>query len=105
MVAAAALVALAIFPLLAFDYSEADWDVAAEPVYETIAAWPSDSRDVALQLIDLHGVPDEITDRALIWHRSKPWEHTLVYRVESGPPTATPPDPRIETARLDLTQR
>ena len=105
MVAAAALVALAFFPLLAFDYSEADWDVAAEPVYETIATWPSDSRDIAIQLIDVHGVPDEITDQALIWHRSKPWEHTLVYRVDSGPPAITVSDPRIEAAWHDLTQR
>lgn len=105
MAAAVALLALALFPLLAFDYSEANWDVAAEPVYEAIATWPVESRDIALQLIDVHGVPDEISDQALIWHRNEPWAHTLVYRVDSGPPAITVSEPRIESAGHDLTQR
>ena len=110
--AAVALVLLSLFPLATFQYSAADDNQdAVAPVYDVIAAWPSAPRGVAFQLIDTYGVPDEISTEALVWHRREPWEHTLVYRVDSAAPhTETVSTPRVETTthaspQSDFTQR
>ena len=86
---ALALALLSLFPLLAFDFEPEVVEAGSAVVYDAIAGWPVAPREVAVTLIDTSGLPNEISSGTLIWHRSEPWPHTLVYSVDSGSPNPT----------------
>jgi hypothetical protein len=45
-----------------------------------IAGWPATSREMAHNIIDKYGQPDEATPSMLIWYDNSPWKRTIVYR-------------------------
>lgn len=49
-------------------------------VKNIIAAWPEDSREIARQIIDKYGEPNEATPSLLVWYNNGPWKRTVVYR-------------------------
>lgn len=42
--------------------------------------WPSKSKEVAQEMIQKYGQPDEAASSRLIWHQNGPWKYTIVYR-------------------------
>ncbi len=49
-------------------------------VKNIIVGWPADSREIAQNIINKYGEPDEATPSMLIWHNNGPWKRTVVYR-------------------------
>jgi hypothetical protein len=44
--------------------------------------WPDKPKEVASQMFDRYGPPDEVTTERLIWHRNGPWKRTELSREE-----------------------
>lgn len=45
---------------------------------EVIREWPKDQREVAQQVVDKYGEPDEMTPTVLLWYDNGPWLKTVV---------------------------
>ncbi|WKZ18831.1 MAG: hypothetical protein QY310_15610 [Candidatus Jettenia sp. CY-1] len=54
-----------------------------KPIVErVISNWEDEPREVAQNLIDKYGLPNEITLNRLIWHNNGPWKRTEVINKE-----------------------
>lgn len=55
-------------------------------------AWPKTPAEVARNIVDQYGPPNEATETRLIWHRNGPWKRTIVYRddIPHNFPSRTP---------------
>lgn len=49
---------------------------------EAIENWPDTPKEVAQEMVDKYGEPDEVTPSHIIWHNNGPWKRTTVYRDE-----------------------
>jgi hypothetical protein len=49
-------------------------------VKNIIINWPADTREIAQNIINKYGEPNEATPSMLIWHNNGPWKRTIVYR-------------------------
>jgi hypothetical protein len=49
---------------------------------EALRDWPETPREVAGQMIERYGEPDDVTSDQAIWHRTGPWKRTVVHRDE-----------------------
>lgn len=49
-------------------------------VKNIIINWPADTREMAQNIINKYGEPDEATPSILIWHNNGFWKRTIVYR-------------------------
>jgi hypothetical protein len=50
--------------------------VNQEDVEQIIADWPKPQQNVARQMLDKYGPPNEATPTRLFWHRNHPWKRT-----------------------------
>src|SRR5215218_7123660 len=55
---------------------KAEFTVEPEDVERISAAWPGPQQNVARQLLDKYGPPNEATPTRLFWHRNGPWKRT-----------------------------
>ena len=55
---------------------KAEFTVEPEDVERIIAAWPGPQQNVARQLLDKYGPPNEATPTRLFWHHNHPWKRT-----------------------------
>lgn len=53
---------------------------ARDPVEETVADWPDRPAELARQMRDKYGPPDQALDRRLVWQGNGPWKRTEVHR-------------------------
>lgn len=49
-------------------------------VKDIIINWPADTREMAQNVINKYGEPDEATSSMLVWYNNGPWKRTIVYR-------------------------
>lgn len=54
----------------------------SDGLMRVIASWPSRSREVALQIAEQYGMPDEATPTRLTWYNRGPWRRTVVSAIE-----------------------
>jgi hypothetical protein len=50
--------------------------VHQEDVARIIQGWPAPQRNIARQMLDKYGPPNEATPTRLFWHRNGPWKRT-----------------------------
>jgi hypothetical protein len=50
-----------------------------EAIFST---WEEKPKQVAMQMVEQYGLPNEATASRLIWYNSGPWKRTIVYRDE-----------------------
>jgi len=55
-------------------------DVSRSQVESVTSNWPDKPSDLAGQLMDQYGVPDEVTSQRLLWHDAGEWKRVHVYR-------------------------
>src|SRR5918994_1023650 len=53
---------------------KAELTVAPEDVERIIAGWPDAQKNVARQLLEKYGPPNEATPTRLFWHNNRPWK-------------------------------
>ena len=52
--------------------------VALAEVEEIIDSWPAPQKNVARQMLEKYGPPNEATPTQLFWHRNGPWKRTVL---------------------------
>ena len=55
--------------------------VHADEASDTISSWPAEAKKAANSMIELHGVPSEVTATMLVWHDAGPWKHIIASNV------------------------
>lgn len=56
------------------------FSVAPAEVERIIEDWPESQRNVARQMLDKYGPPNEVTPTKLFWYRNAPWKRTELSR-------------------------
>ncbi|MFW5943282.1 MAG: hypothetical protein ACOC9X_00760 [bacterium] len=51
-----------------------------QDVQDILQNWEEEKRNVAQEIVDKYGEPDEMTPSILIWHDNGPWHATVVTR-------------------------
>lgn len=55
----------------------------AEPgVEQQLAGWPQEHQEVAREMMEQYGEPDQIGEHRIIWQNSGPWNETVIFREE-----------------------
>jgi len=48
---------------------------------QTLAGWPTESREAAELVVKTHGDPDEATESELVWHDAGPWKRIVAQKA------------------------
>lgn len=57
-----------------------DTPVDQQTIDDIVAEWPEEPSEIAEQMIETYGLPDEAAPSELLWYNTGPWKRTELYR-------------------------